>query len=254
VEVLPSGIDLDFFKKGDGKRFRRRYRINEETVVIGHIGRLAKEKNLSFLAGAVARYMKENAKACFVVAGQGNAEQNIREIFCENNIEDRLIMPGNFIGAELADCYAAADIFVFASHSETQGLVLAEAMAAATPVIALSASGVNDVMKDRANGIKLAADASEEEFAAALADALDDRPRLETWSRNALETAHGFSRQKSAARLAALYEKIIAGGHYPHATEFDFIDSVLLAIKTEWELLQEKGGAVVDSLSDRTER
>jgi glycosyltransferase involved in cell wall biosynthesis len=255
VEVLPTGIDLDFFSQGDGRRFRQKYAINADSIIIGHVGRLATEKNLPFLAAGVARYLKKNENACFVVAGKGDAEGYIREIFRENNIADRLVMPGNFTGNELADCYAAADIFVFASFSETQGLVLAEAMAASTPVIALSASGVNDVVKDKINGVKLPADISEAGFARALADALSDGQRLDCWSRNAFETAREFSGEKSAARLAALYEKTITGGHYPHVTEIDILDSVLLAIKTEWELLHEKTVAAVNSFSgERTER
>jgi len=255
VEVLPTGIDLEFFQNGDGGRFRQKHRIDRDTVVIGHVGRLAREKNLPFLARAVARYIKENPAACFVVAGRGDAEPDIREIFRENNIAERLIMPGNFTGNELADCYVAADIFVFASRSETQGLVLAEAMAASTPVIALSASGVDDVMRDEVNGIRLDADAFEEEFARVLAEALADRSRLEEWSRNALATARGFSREKSAARLADLYEKTISGSHYPHLTETDIFDSARLAIRTEWELLQEKAAAAVGSFSeDQPER
>ncbi len=245
-----SLVFLDFFKKGDGAGFRRKHNIDEDAAVIAHVGRLAMEKNLPFLAGAAARYIKENDKACFLVAGEGEAEEVIRKIFREHNIESRLIMPGNFSGGELADCYGAADIFVFASHSETQGLVLAEAMAASTPVIALSASGVNDVMKDGVNGIKLAADTSEEEFAAALADALNDRPRLESWGHKALDTAREFSRQKSAAKLADLYEKVIVSGHYPHPKKIDIFDSALSAIQMEWDLFHEKAAAAVDSFSE----
>ncbi|MDF1578988.1 MAG: glycosyltransferase, partial [Desulfobulbales bacterium] len=102
VEVLPTGIDLDFFKKGDGRRFREKHGIGQDTVVIGHVGRLAREKNLPLLATAVARYVREDARACFVVAGRGDAERSIRQVFRENNIEERLIMPGNFTGNELA--------------------------------------------------------------------------------------------------------------------------------------------------------
>jgi glycosyltransferase involved in cell wall biosynthesis len=190
-----------------------------------------------------------------VVAGKGDAEQDIRKIFRHRGIADRLIMPGIFTGNGLADFYAAMDLFVFASRSETQGLVLAEAMAASTPVIALSASGVDDVVKDGVNGVMLAAGASETEFAQAIAAALADRPRLESWGRGAGETAEEFSREKCAVKLLDLYQKSISGKRNPHATEIDLLDSTLLAIKTEWELLQEKIAAAINSFSeDRAER
>ena len=249
VEILPTGIDVDFFKQGDGRKFRKKQKIDDNTHIIGHLGRLAHEKNLPYLAASVAKYIRERENVCFVVAGKGDAEKKMGEIFRENHIEDRLIMPGNLTGHELADCYKAMDIFVFASKSETQGLVLAEAMAASTPVIALSASGVNDIMKEKVNGIKLDGGASQEEFARALEEALQDKEQLDTWSRNAFETAEEFSREKSVGRLVELYKKTLAGGHYPHKTEIDRLDTALKAVKTEWELLQEKAAAAVNSFS-----
>jgi hypothetical protein len=65
-----------------------------------------------------------------------------------------------------------------------------------------------------------------------------------------LATAAEFSREKSAARLLALYEKILAGGHYPHLAARDRLEAALLAIKTEWELVQEKAAAAVNAFSD----
>jgi glycosyltransferase involved in cell wall biosynthesis len=250
VDVLPTGVDPAFFQQGDGRRFRQKFQIGAEAAVIGHVGRLAREKNLPYLAASVAAYLAADRQACFVVAGKGEAEADIRKIFQARNLAVRLVLPGNFVGVELADCYAAMDIFVFASQSETQGLVLAEAMAAATPVIALGASGVDDVVRDQVNGLLLAPDATEDEFAAALAKALADREQLATWRRGALATAAEFSREKSAARLLALYEKILAGGHYPHLAARDRLEAALLAIKTEWELVQEKAAAAVNAFSD----
>jgi glycosyltransferase involved in cell wall biosynthesis len=255
ISVLPTGIDLEFFRQGDPARFRRNHGISADTMIIGHVGRLAPEKNLPFLALSVARCLERNEGACFVVAGKGDAEQDIRKIFRHRGIADRLIMPGIFTGNGLADFYAAMDLFVFASRSETQGLVLAEAMAASTPVIALSASGVDDVVKDGVNGVMLAAGASETEFAQAIAAALADRPRLESWGRGAGETAEEFSREKCVVKLLDLYQKSISGKRNPHDTEIDLLDSTLLAIKTEWELLQEKIAAAINSFSeDRAER
>ncbi|KJS01341.1 MAG: glycosyl transferase family 1 [Desulfobulbaceae bacterium BRH_c16a] len=255
MNVLPTGIDVDFFKNGDGKRFRREHGIPEDTMVIGHVGRLAKEKNLPFLAGAVARALRKYGNACFLVAGKGDAEPEIKEIFEEQRLDKRLIMAGSLTGNNLADCYAAMDIFAFASLSETQGLVLAEAMAAATPVVALSASGVNDVMKDGVNGIRLEENTSEGQFGDALAQALADRKQLLSWSRNAFETAKTFSREKSTETLLQLYTKTISGVQNSQVAEIDVLDGALLAIKTEWELLQEKTAAALNSFSEvRKER
>ncbi|MEE4164616.1 MAG: glycosyltransferase, partial [Desulfocapsaceae bacterium] len=250
ISVLPTGIDLRFFEQGERRRFCRKQGIPQDCFIIGHVGRLATEKNLPYLARSVASALKHEKNSCFLVAGTGDAKEKIENVFRQAGCSDRLIMTGSLSGIELADCYAAMDIFVFASHSETQGLVLAEAMAASTPVIALSASGVDDVLEDQRNGIMLPADAPESAFTQALSTIIRDPAECRKWSKEARSTAGTFSRQSSAEKLIALYETTISGKYVPHETELDMLDTALLAIKTEWELLQEKIGAAMDTLRE----
>ncbi|WP_367198009.1 glycosyltransferase [Amorphus sp. 3PC139-8] len=112
-------------------------------------------------------------------------------------------------GRSLADAYAAMDVFVFSSVSETQGLVLAEAMTAGLPVVALDAPGVREILRDGLNGRMLSQDARSDAFAAVLAElaALPSatRARMAT---TAHETAARFSWQATLARIEALYEDL----------------------------------------------
>ena len=170
ISEVPTGIDTAFFEAGDGSRFRQRHHIADDHLVIGHLGRLAGEKNLPYLARAVCRFLKGHSKACFLVAGKGDAEEDICRIFAEAGQMDKLIKIGILTGTDLADAYQAMDLFVFASKSETQGLVVAEAMAAATPVVALNASGVREVVQDGINGFLLRSNASETRFAEAMTE------------------------------------------------------------------------------------
>lgn len=250
VTVLATGIDMDFFSGGNGRRFREQHGITDRTKVIGHVGRLAVEKNLPYLAEAVANGVKERDRSCFLVVGAGDAEQEIRDIFHGQGCAEQLVMPGPLTGEQLADAYAAMDIFAFASRSETQGLVLAEAMAASTPVIALEASGVGDVVRHDVNGLVLAAETSTNEFARALLAMLDNSDRLATLRRAARTTAHEFSKENCTGRLTELYRETIADDHRPHDTDRDIIDSALLAIKAEWELFQKKTKAALTSLAE----
>ncbi len=248
VEVLPTGVDLAFFRRGDGGRFRREFGIPQNSPVIGHVGRLAREKNLPFLVRAVAHALGTHPTACFLVAGSGDAEEQMREIFAVRGLERRVFMVGSITGRRLADCYAAIDLFAFSSRSETQGLVLAEAMAAATPVVALSASGVKDVLEDGRTGVLLPDDISVDAFGTVLAATLADRERLAFFSRNALAAAEDFSREKSAERLIGFYRKTIVGT--PHKTAIDMLDSAILAIRAEWELLQQKTAAAINTFAE----
>jgi glycosyltransferase involved in cell wall biosynthesis len=157
-------------------------------------------------------------------------------------------MAGRLTGEQLADAYAAMDLFAFASRSETQGLVLAEAMAASTPVVALKASGVEDVVRHEINGLMLAADASPDEFAGTLGALLDDSDQLAPLHRAARATATEFSKENCTDRLVELYRETIGNDHRPYHTDRDFFDSVRLAIRAEWELFQEKTKAALTSL------
>ena len=246
VVVIPTGIDLNFFKNGKADLFRKKHNIPAEQKIIGHVGRLAREKNLPFLAAAVSRFLQNHQGYSFVVAGTGDAERIIKEMFAAHSLADRLIMPGILHGTELADCYKAMDIFVFASKSETQGLVLMEAMAAGVPVIAVRASGVSDVVEDRKNGRILRANCSEMGFAEAIADAFQGN-NIEQWSRAAVQTAGRFSKEQCASSLLHLYDKMIYASS-GSAIQSDILDGIRKKIGVEWELLQEKAAAVMQTL------
>lgn len=251
ITVLPTGIDLNRFRSGDGERFRQRHSIDPNNLVIGHVGRLAAEKNLLFLARAVAAAVKKKLEMKFVVAGNGALREQILNIFRQHEIEDSLVLAGSLRGGDLADCYAAMDVFVFASQSETQGLVLAEAMAAAVPVVALSASGVDDVLTDRVNGIRIPADASEDALCSAILSLFGDKKLLSKLQKGAVETAEMFSRQASCSQLIELYREVINEGRSSYRYENDLLDAVLISIKAEWELLQEKTAAALKTIAEK---
>jgi len=256
IYEVPTGVDTAYYGAGDGARFRKRHGIAEDTLVIGHLGRLAKEKNLPYLAEAVSRFMKGRGRVLFLVAGKGDAEETISRLFAEAGQERKVLKVGILMGTDLADCYAAMDVFAFASKSETQGLVLAEAMAAGTPVVALNASGVREVVRDGENGFLLRANASKASFAAALRRfaAMDDETRR-AMQRAALATAEEFSRRRSVARLLDLYaavkEKYAAAGV---KKEGGRLEAVLGRLATEWDLLAEKLEAVAETIGGEKRR
>jgi len=211
---------------------------------------LAAEKNLAYLTRAAAQAVQELPGMKFVVAGEGALKDEMVRIFQEYQIEDRLVLAGSLSGSDLADCYAAMDVFVFASQSETQGLVLAEAMAASVPVIALSATGVDDVLADRINGIKLAAESSVETFSTAIVCLLKDQELYRELRSATAETAQKYSRKSSCKALIQLYESVINEKKISHRSEIDLLDSVMISIKAEWELLQEKTAAALNTIAE----
>jgi 1,2-diacylglycerol 3-alpha-glucosyltransferase len=250
ITVIPTGVDLNFFAEGNGDTFRKEYDIDPDTYVVGHVGRLALEKNLDYLTRAVALFLKKNRRAVFVVVGKGDDADRIRQICDKEKVADQLIMTGSRTGRHLADAYCAFDIFVFASKTETQGRVLTEAMAAGSPVLALDASGVREVLNDEKNGRLLEANASAEQFAQCLDKIFHDSESLKLWKAGAYQTAIDFSREKSARRLEEVYRLLRdAAKKKPPISEdeFQIWDDLLKTIDVEWNLLVEKAKAFLHS-------
>jgi glycosyltransferase involved in cell wall biosynthesis len=156
VRTLPTGVDTKFYAQGNGQKIRKAFNLTEKNPIIGHVGRLAPEKNLNFLAKSTACFIENNPSAVFLIAGSGPSEEAIKKIFAAKGLDSKLIFAGTLKGQNLSDFYNAIDIFAFASKSETQGMVLTEAMAAGKPVVALTAPGVRDVLRNGENGLLLA--------------------------------------------------------------------------------------------------
>ncbi|MDF1614082.1 glycosyltransferase [Desulfurivibrio dismutans] len=250
VEVIPTGVDVQRYQQGDGGRFRQKAGIAGDVELIGHVGRLAPEKNLDFLASAVKIHLQQNPGAKFLVVGDGPGATELKESFARDDLSDQLIMAGKKTGDDLVDAYCAMDIFVFSSHSETQGLVVAEAMAAGCPVIALDASGVREVVEDNRNGRLLPAAASTEDFAKALSDYFAAGELATRWRQSAQATAGEFDRLKAAQKLLDLYQRAQQQqleNAQEHHSFFKGWEHLLEGVKTEWDMLSSKVGAIADT-------
>jgi len=237
ITVIPTGVDLAKFARRQGRRFRKANGIPDDAFLAGHIGRLAPEKNLMFLTRAVARFLQERPQAWFLVAGAGPLEDSMKAYFAEAGVTDRVRFAGILQGKDLADAYDAMDVFAFASKSETQGMVMAEAMAAGTPVIALDASGVREVVRDGVNGRKLSVE-DQDAFSAALAWAADlPKDAARALSREALRTARGLSSESSAATLASVYKSVLKRKAAWEVPEESLWSNAMRRIGAEWKLL-----------------
>lgn len=237
IAVVPTGIDVKAFATADGGRGRTRMKIAGNTFVIGHVGRLAPEKNLGFLAESVALYLKQNDEARFLVVGDGPGREEMEKTFARHGVGERLLLAGKRTGRVLRETYRAMDVFAFASQSETQGMVVAEAMAAGVPVVALDASGVREVVRDGANGLLLPASASTTDFAGALDRCADPGVRRH-FSAGAQQTAARFSREQSARRALAFYDEIRRATRARRLLHhLDPWSALLQRLGLEWDLL-----------------
>ena len=250
VSVVPTGIDVKSFAAGNGARFRKKFKIPATAFVVGHVGRLAPEKNLGYLTRSVAQFLKEAPDARFLVVGGGPSEDEVKKIFAEQDGADRLILAGKHTGRALHDAYCAMDVFAFASFTETQGMVLAEAMAAGLPAVALNASGVREVVRNGKNGFLLPAQTPEKTFAQHLGR-LHANPALrKKFSSAARSTADEFSKEHCAELALAFYGKIRKATRRERLlTEVTPLGKLLDRVTIEWNLLAQKAQSVINALS-----
>ena len=256
ITAIPTGIDLAKFGSGDGKRARERYRLPADALVVGHVGRLAEEKNLTYLANAVALFLKSHPAAFWLVVGSGESTARIQEIVERTASASQLIMTGCLQGDELVDAYTAMDLFVFSSQSETQGMVLAEAMAASTPVVALDGPGVRDVLNDVC-GRMLPENAVEALFAEAISQMSEDRGALRRRGELARESVRDFGLDVCADRILELYQRLIADNALREDADPSPWDRLLGRLEIEWSLLVEKttalAAAVIETEATRSQ-
>lgn len=207
VEVNPTGIKIDKFGKYDANAFRVKYGIKPDEKMLLFMGRVAYEKNIDFLFRVLKRILPEFPNTRLVVAGEGPAKASLIEMHKQMGLEGKVLFLGYFSVEDWVNCYAAADLFTFASVTETQGLVVTEAMAVGTPVVAVGAMGVLDVMKGGRGGTLVGLD--EGEFAEAVRKYLTDKELLEAKSKEAFEYAKEWSSGAMARKMIGNYEKAI---------------------------------------------
>ncbi len=202
--ILPTGLPLAQFKGGDGAAFRRRHGIPPERPLLVHIGRAAHEKNIEFLLRMFARVRARHSNALFAISGEGPALPRLKSTARRLGLEAHVYFV-NYLdrASELADGYRAADVFVFASRTETQGLVLLEAMALGVPVVALAEMGTLDIMEEGRGA--LIAPPDEAGFAGRVCELIADpalRERLGAAGRRHVEQ---WDARELALRLAEYY-------------------------------------------------
>ena len=207
MHVLPTGIPLARFGEGDGPAFRARHGIREERPVALYVGRVAHEKNIDFLIHAHKVALQSCPDLLLLVTGEGPALPALKALAEREGLAASIRFLGYLDrGKDLPDCYAAADAFVFASRTETQGLVLLEAMAAGVPVIALSAMGTADILGAGRGCIVPPDDPAA--FGQTLSHFFVHRPVWEHLRREARDYAREWSDAAMAERLASLYRSV----------------------------------------------
>jgi len=236
MEVIPTGIDAQRFSKGDGIAFRKLNQIPPDALVVGHAGRLAPEKNLGFLTNCLVELLKKDPRVHALIVGLGPSEQMIKKAFGQSGLEKRLHLTGVLHYQHLVDAYFAMDVFAFASLSETQGIVLIEAMAAGLPIVALDAPGAREVVEDYHNG-RLLKQMDRQSFVDALIWALSRTPEeAQTMKQIVRMTVQKYPIESSAKHMLEIYDKVRSRRSVSLGKKNSSRYLILWRMKAEWDI------------------
>ncbi|NLN87377.1 MAG: glycosyltransferase family 4 protein [Syntrophomonadaceae bacterium] len=213
ITVVPTGIPLEKFQDGNASWLRKNYPIPPHHKILLYAGRLSPEKNIPFLIESFQRIRCTLPDTTLVLVAGGPLEEELREFTASMGwSEQDVVFTGQLPFESLVNAYFAADLFVFSSLTETQGLVLVEAMAAGLPVVAVRASGVREMVRDGTDG--LLTNENSDEFAAAVCRILQDDRYYRHLQANARHRAEQMSSQNMALILQDVYEQLNGSEHH----------------------------------------
>ena len=213
IDILPTGIEAHHYQvtAEESDSVRERYHARNIPLFLT-VARMSHEKNIQFLIESIAGFKKCFQKPFRVLMVGDRPDRLVYEEMCRQlNIEEEVVFTGKIPNEEIAPYYKAADAFLFASKTETQGIVIAEAFAGATPVIALNASGISDLMVNGYNGYLCPEDM--DIFINTIMDFLLYSDKREALAAGALETAANYREEAVALRAGSIYNRVIGEFH-----------------------------------------
>jgi glycosyltransferase involved in cell wall biosynthesis len=211
VHVIPTGVDVAGVRALRPQDLRAEAGWPADAVIVASLGRLAPEKSPMDVLEAVA--LSDDPRLHLVVVGGGPSEDELRRRAAAPHLAGRVRFTGRLPRPAALATIAGADLFVFASRTETQGLVLAEALSAGLPAVAIDGPGVRDSVRDGLDGIVVAAQPAEgraRRLAAVLSELASDTDRRARMAARARDDADRFSIDRRADELEGLYRSLIA--------------------------------------------
>ncbi|MEI6040429.1 MAG: glycosyltransferase family 4 protein [Candidatus Berkelbacteria bacterium] len=218
IEPIPTGIHIEALKKHfPDKVIRAKWDIPENRKILLYLSRIAKEKNIDFLLKSMKKLVERRSKkhkladVHLLMIGGGPELGFYQEQIKKMGIENYVTFTGMLKNDIAVRYYGAADIFVFPSITETQGIVVSEAMAAGIPVVAVNKMGPSDLVKDNEDGFLT--DLNQTEFTDRIEQLLDSTTLREKMGLKGTKNAEEFSSEACALKLEKIYNLVIQNFH-----------------------------------------
>ena len=212
ISVLPTGVDLHFFRltkksEDESRKIRDQFGILPQDKVLIFVGRLDPEKNVEFLIESFGKLLTKYKEAKLLIVGSGFYENKLKQ-HCKDIPSDKIIFTGSVPFEKMPLYYQAADIFVFSSPTETQGLVILEAMASGLPIVAVKNGVIDNLIENDKNGYLL--DFFDLNiFAEKVLSIISNSEIQKKYSLESMEMAEKYSIQKQTAHLLEIYNQLL---------------------------------------------
>jgi 1,2-diacylglycerol 3-alpha-glucosyltransferase len=208
IMAVASGVEEALFQNPQREETREKLNIKKEELLIILVSRLTEEKNADFIFRALKDLLKKNNQVKFLVVGDGYLLPELKTLAEKKRLAEKIIFSGLIKKEELKNYLAAGDIYVGASQSETQGMNLSEAMYMGLPVVAVSATGTNSLVKNGENGILVPE--NEKEFEKAVEKLIEDKTLREKMSIASAKIAReNFTDEICARKMLETYQSLL---------------------------------------------
>ncbi|HEY8108454.1 MAG TPA: glycosyltransferase family 4 protein [Patescibacteria group bacterium] len=207
VTTLPTGVDKEFFTVKDPDHgIRKRFGIPQAAPLLITVARLGREKSIDFILRSFVKVRKQRPDAYYLIVGDGPARLELETLSKELGVADRVVFTG-FLGSrtDVVRAYANADLFVFASRTDTQCLTILEAAATGLPVVAVKDKPLELALHHGRNGY--AVPPREVAFADKAVALLADKARMRRFGAESRKIARGLSAKQQAKKLVTIYER-----------------------------------------------
>ena len=208
ISVIPTGIRIDEIPDVPSSAVRKKYLIAPNKKILFYGGRIAKEKNLDLLFKSFIALRKKMPDVHLIVAGDGPAKQYYLDLADKLNLRDHITFLGFMERKNIYWLFAGADLFAFPSMTDTQGIVILEAFAGRTPVVAVNKLGPSKIINDGKNGYLTKNDVTD--FSEKIYKILKNPKLRESMAENARKRAEQFTAEKMAERMLDLYKLVIS--------------------------------------------
>ena len=213
ITIIPTGIVKDEFSgvtKKNKSEMGKIANINidfRNKIILLFVGRIGIEKNIDFLIDVVAKIIQIIPNVVLLIVGDGPYKENLQKRIKQKKVDHCIFFTGYIQREKLKYMYTYADVFIFASKTEAQGLVIIESMQCGTPVVAIGEMGIRDIMGNSLGGFMV--EDNLDEFCQKTLLLLRDKDIYQQKSREALQYAGEWNNETSALKMQALYQSVL---------------------------------------------